>query len=48
MLQVIAAHSTEILIFLLALSEFLGGFDKIKANSIYQLFAFMIKKLAGK
>jgi len=36
------------LILALAVSEFLGGFDVIKSNSIYQLVLNILKKLIGK
>lgn len=47
-MDIVLAHKTEILVFLLALSELLAVIPAIKANSIFQLAVGLIKKVAGK
>lgn len=47
-MELILAHKSEILVFLLALSEVLAVIPAIKANSIFQLAVGLIKKIAGK
>jgi len=47
-MEVILAHKSEILVFLLALSELLAVIPSVKANSIFQLAVGLIKKIAGK
>jgi len=38
----------SVLVLLLAISEFLGGFTVVKSNSIYQVVIGALKKLVGK
>jgi hypothetical protein len=47
-MEIIVAHKTEILVFLLALSELLAVIPSVKSNSIFQLAVGLIKKIAGK
>jgi hypothetical protein len=47
-MEVVVANKLAIVSFLFALSELLALVPAIKANSIFQLVANMLKKVAGK
>ena len=47
-MELVLAHKTEILVFLLAVSELLAVIPAVKANSIFQVVVGLLKKVAGK